>query len=330
MFLHASRIDKLLVLSVTDDNLSNEDAKLVLFSITALVNVAEVYPSIIKKDLHACIMHIFILVFGTPTCQASVVPQILPVFKSFLSSIAISPNEETSTQFHSLITQLSHVMKVAQRREFSSALQCEKNAMLGLTIVLTAASGFLSSDSWVVRRVINDFMDCLGHGLTTKVAAGCCRSLLVQQQHKDEFTEGIALLLLPRLIDFFLHPPDVEGLAETEVIVGQILSSFVSALQTDTQKRTGIAVIMPVFLDKAQADGPPGFPEASKRLLELASASPSSFRNVAGSLDTEMKQALEKILVSGREHQKSQSQARSASGLGEQEPTIALKTDFAM
>ena len=300
-----------------------------LFSISALVDVAEVYPSIIKKDLHACIMHIFILVFGTPTCQASVVSQILPIFKSFLRSIAASPNDETSLQFQSLITQLSHVMKVAQRREFNSALQCEKNAMFGLTIILTTANGLLSTNSSVVRNIVDDFVECLGHGLTTKVAAGCCRSLLVQQ-HRDELTETIIMLLLPRLIDFFLHPPNVEGLAESVTMVGQILSSFVSTFETDIKRKMAITMIVPVFLDKAVANGPSSFMEVSKRLLELASASPSSFRSVASSLDTETKQILEKVLLSGREHQKSQSQARSADGLEGQEPTIALKTDFAM
>ena len=319
----------MLVLSVTDDSLSDEDAKLVLYSISALVNVAKVYPYVIRKDLHACIMHIFVLIFGTPTCQTSVVQQVLPIFKSFLQSIAASPNDQTGSQFQSLISQLSHAMKVAQRREFSSALQCEKNVMLGLTIILTTANGLLDTGLSAVRQIIDDFMDCLGHSLTTKVAAGCCRSLLIQQE-RDEFTEGMALLLLPKLINFFLHPPNVEGLAETMAIVGQTLSSFVSTFPADAQKRMAIAMVMPVFLEKAVADGARSFPEVSKRLLELANASPSSFRGVVTSLDADTKQTLEKVLISGREHQKSVSQTQSAGGLAEQEPTIALKTDFAM
>lgn len=315
---------------VTGSTLSEEDTKLVLLSISALVDVAEVYPSVIKKDLHACILHICVLIFGTPTCQASVVPQVLPTFKSFLQTIAASPNGETGSHFESLLNQLSHVMRVAQRREFSSALQCEKNAMLGLSIVLACANNLLGTGLSVVTKIIDDFIDCLGHGPTTKVAAGCCRSLLVQQQGRDEFAEEIASLLIPRLIDFFLHPPDVEGITETVTIVGQMLCSFVSTLQTEAQRQTAIAIIAPVILTRAVTEGSSSYPEISKRLLELANASPTSFRSVVGLLDADSKTVLEQVLIRGREHQHLQSKAQAAGRLEGQEPTIALKTDFAM
>ena len=296
------------------------------------MDVAEVYPSVIKKDLHACIMHIFVLIFGTPTCQADVVPQGLPIFKSFLQTVAALPKDQTGPHFQSLLNQLSHVMRVAQRREFASALQCEKNAMLGLTIILTCASSLLDTGLSIVTKIIDDFVDCLGHGPTTKVAAGCCRSLLIQQQGRDEFTEEIALLLIPKLFDFFLHPPDVDGLSETVKVVGQILCSFVSTLQTETRKQTATALIMPVLLSKAAAatEGTASYPEISQRLLELANTSPTSFRSIVAALDTDSKTILEKVLLQGREHQNLQSKAQAAGRLDGQEPTIALKTDFAI
>ena len=317
-------------MKVADSSLSDDDTRLVLFSISALVDVAEVYPSVIKKDLHACIMHIFILIFGTPTCQAGVVPQSLPIFRSFLQTVAASPNDQTDSQFQSLLVQLSHVMRVAQRREFSSALQCEKNAMLGLSVIFTCVNSLLETGLSVVPKIIDDFIDCLGHGPTTKVAAGCCRSLLIQQQGRDEFTEEVASLLIPRLLNFFLSPSDVDGISETVTTVGQMLCSFVSTLQMESRKQTAIAMITPVLLTKAATEGTASYPEISKRLLELANTSSTSFRSVIALLDTDSKTILEQVLIHGKEHQNLQSKAQAAGRLEGQEPTIALKTDFAI
>lgn len=63
---------------------------LVKVSLDALVDAAEVFPSVIRMDLYASILHIFTTLLGTGVCQADVVPRSLPIFKRFITIITTS------------------------------------------------------------------------------------------------------------------------------------------------------------------------------------------------------------------------------------------------
>jgi len=70
--------------------LSEESINLIKVSLDALVDAAEVFPSVIRMDLYASILHIFTTLLGTTICQADVVPRSLPIFKRFITIITKS------------------------------------------------------------------------------------------------------------------------------------------------------------------------------------------------------------------------------------------------
>ena len=315
-----------LVHASSPDGITDSAVQLVSLCISALVNVAEVYPPVIRTDLHACIMHIFVMVFSTPSCQVGVVPHALPLLKSFLRTIMREPNHEIGSLIRSMVVQLLQLLKIAQRREFSSALQCEKNAMLGLTVVITTCSGLLAANDPILQKSADELLGCLGHQLTTKIAAGCCRSLLVQQE-RDAVMESVVASLFPKLVDFYLNPPEaVEGLSETVTLIGHIFTLFASTLPAE-KAATAITMMVPVFLVRAKKNGSGCYGELSKRFLDLANVDSSAFRGVVMALAPDDRSSLEEILGHGRQNQRAQGVDAAADGAGS-EPSIALKTDF--
>ena len=76
--------------------LSEESVNLIKVSLDALVDAAEVFPSVIRMDLYASILHIFTTLLGTTICQADVVPRSLPIFKRFVTIIAKSDDMKPS------------------------------------------------------------------------------------------------------------------------------------------------------------------------------------------------------------------------------------------
>ncbi|KAG9830526.1 HEAT repeat protein-like protein, partial [Aureobasidium melanogenum] len=60
-------------------DISDEAVTLARLSLDALVDASEVFPSIIRADLHACIFQIFVTIMSTGACQATLIPQALPI-----------------------------------------------------------------------------------------------------------------------------------------------------------------------------------------------------------------------------------------------------------
>jgi len=144
--------------------LTDEAVSLIRTSLSALVDSAEVYPSIIKTDLHACIIHIFATVLGTPSCQAVVVPQSLPILKRFIISISKSSTEKSTediTQVQGCLKRFLSIYLHAQKRETEASLQCVKNTLLASTLLLTSGANYLSAGDPLVSRFLDEVVDCL-------------------------------------------------------------------------------------------------------------------------------------------------------------------------
>lgn len=301
----------------------NEEAvALLTTALSALVDAAQVFPSIIKADLHACILHIFATILGTGACQATVIPQALPIFKRFITSLAphAEATDDTSKQLRATLTRFLSILKLAQQREFDAALACEKNTILATTILLSSASSaFLPNDPLVIR-FIDDLFDCLGNRMTSKVAAGCCRSLLLLPK-KGDLETGIARLMLPQALSFLAAPSDVEGLDESRTILAQTLVSFISTLPKPEQRQVAAKIIIPALLARAQNE-PHATGETATRLLEIAGADQVAFRGVVAGLSTEQRADMEGVLKSGQGVKKEV--VRDDEGM----PKIALKMDF--
>jgi hypothetical protein len=152
--------------------MTEEAILLVRTSLNALVDAAEVFPSIIKTDLHACIIHIFSTILATPSCQEVVVPQSLATLKRFFATMSrtkrtsdgISP---TDVQFQGCLRRFLSIYLNAQKREAATSLACVKNCLMAITILFTGGDNQLSAGDPLVGRFLEEVVDCLGDRMVT-------------------------------------------------------------------------------------------------------------------------------------------------------------------
>ena len=302
----------------------NEEAvALLTTALSALVDAAQVFPSIIKADLHACILHIFATILGTGPCQATVVPQALPIFKRFITSLAphAEATDDTSKQLRATLTRFLTILKHAQQREFDAALACEKNIILAITILLSSAASAFPSNDPLVKRFVDELFDCLENRMTSKVAAGCCRSLLLLPK-KGALENGLAKMMLPQILSFLANPSDIEGLDESRTTLAQTLVSFFSTLPQSSQRQVAAKIIVPTLLSRAQNESNAN-QESAARLLEIAQADQAAFRDVVAGLSADQRAFMESVLKSGQGQVR-----REVSRDDEGQPKIALKMNF--
>ncbi|ERS99946.1 hypothetical protein HMPREF1624_03315 [Sporothrix schenckii ATCC 58251] len=338
-----------------------EEAVLVLIktALDALVDAAEVFPAIIRTDLHACLVHIFATILATPACQEVVVPQALPTLKRFITTATSTAagDEQTDAQMRGCLRRFLSVYLTAQKREAATSLACVKNSLLAITILFTAGNNNLSTNDPLVVRFLDELLDCLTDRMTAKIAANCCRSLLLHTRNTVA-DQSIGRFLLPRLLAFAtnVEPEDPEG---ARSLVAQTLNAFVvqAASQATASNgsatggnRTSVAVatalVLPALLARAagelekwheanlstqqaelgaaaEADRNTIYKETSGRLLELASADPAAFRGVVAGLNESQRSFMEEVIKAGR-----QAAAAKPAASNNDQPTIALKMDF--
>ncbi|CAI6333670.1 unnamed protein product [Periconia digitata] len=309
--------------SAVRHELSEEAVALLTTALSALVDAAQVFPSIIKTDLHACILHIFATILGTGPCQAKVIPQSLPVFKRFITSInsQTEPSAETSTQLRATLTRFLQILRQSQQREFDAALACEKNTILTTTILLSSTASAFAPNDPLITRFIQELFDCLNNRLTSKVAAGCCRSLLLAPK-KGPVETSIAKQLLPQILSFLVNPSlDLEGLDESRTTLATALVAFISTLPTPDQRLVAAKVVVPALLARVRKETKASA-ETAARLMELAQADQATFRSVVGALEADDRTFMESVLKSG------QSTGRKVESVESGEPSIALKMNF--
>jgi hypothetical protein len=146
--------------------LTEESVLLIRSGLSAIVDAAEVFPVIIKTDLHACIIHIFATILATPSCQEIIVPQALPMFKRFVTSMAHSRGagdgkSPTDTQVQGCLRRFLSIYLHAQKREAPQSLQCVKNCLLTITILFTGGNNRLAATDRVVAKFLDEVLDCL-------------------------------------------------------------------------------------------------------------------------------------------------------------------------
>jgi hypothetical protein len=304
-------------------DLNEEAVSLLKTALSALVDASQVFPAIIKTDLHACVLHIFATILGTGPCQATVVPQSLPIFKRFVTSLSLHSRtgSESSTQLRATLSKFLAILKHAQGREFDAALACEKNTILATTILLSTAAGAFEPSDPLIKRFVDELFDCLGSRMTSKVAAGCCRSLLLLPKRGPVET-AIAALVLPQVLSFLANPSDVEGLEESRGTLAQTVVQLISSLSTPEQRVLAGKIIVPALLARASKE-PAAVGETAARLLELAVKDQDAFRGVVGALNPEQRGYMERVLKEGVGKRE-----RRVEREEEEEPSIALKMDF--
>jgi hypothetical protein len=143
--------------------LTDEAISLTRISLNALVDAAEVFPSVIKTDLHACIIHIFATILSTPICQALVVPQSLPILKRFITNISASKKNqrEDLKQIQGCLRRFLSIYLHAQKRESETSLPSVKNTLLASTVLITSGKNHMTASEPLVTRFLDEVIDCL-------------------------------------------------------------------------------------------------------------------------------------------------------------------------
>ncbi|KAI6330573.1 hypothetical protein MCOR29_001804 [Pyricularia oryzae] len=325
--------------SAVRHQMTEEAITLVRTSLNALVDAAEVFPAIIRTDLHACIIHIFATILATPACQQIIVPQSLPTLKRFIgiSSHSQQPGAEggdgsgsqTTAQLQGCLRRFLSIYLHAQKREAPTSLSCVKNCLLAITILFTGGKNYMSANDPLVAKFLDEVVDCLSDRMTAKIAANCIRSLLVQA-NPTAADQSIARYLLPRLVVFVTNtePEDPE---RARALVSHALTSFVAAVPRDHGDAVAVAMslVMPALLARAAAEeedeGEEGtvYKETSACLLQLASVDQKFFRGVVAGMSEGQKAFMEEVIRSGR-----RTAQEKDSGAASGQPSIALKMDF--
>ncbi|KAI1002232.1 Pof6 interactor protein 1 [Podosphaera aphanis] len=307
--------------------LTAEAVDLICISLGALVDAAEVFPSIIKTDLHACIIHIFSTILGSTSCQTLVVPRSLSIFKRFVESISKIPengirnSENNILQIRGCLERFLSIYSNAQKRETEVSPLCVKNSLLACTVLLTSGKNPLPANEPSIIRFLDEVIECLGDRMTAKVAAGCIRTLLLQKP-KTPADQMISRYLLPRLVSFGINK-EIEDPENARSLVMRSLTAFVATFEGPS-KAVAMSLVLSALLARAFTEGQAIYEETSVRLLDLAAMDQTAFRNIVGSMAAGQKMFMESVIVAGRQAA-TQSQKNSMEG---KEPTIALKIDF--
>ncbi|OQN95971.1 hypothetical protein B0A48_17914 [Cryoendolithus antarcticus] len=292
---------------------SDEADALVRTSMQALVDVSEVFPSIIRTDLHATILHIFVTICGTGSCQAAVVPQTLPILRRFIVSIVADVQPKTHSQLINTLKRFQLILRNAQKRETEASLACEKNTLLACTVLISTAPDVFVNTNAAVNKFVEDLCECLESRMTSRVAAGCIRTLLMAQIAPRHF--------LTHALAFLSAPPKVEGLDESLTLVAQTLTAYVPRIPAEG-RLPALVMVLSALLQGAEQGGPSLHQETAARILELATADNASFRTGINALSSPHRSLLERILKARAGAQVSQDTN------GDTEPTIALKMNF--
>ena len=327
-------------------NVTSEDSlALVRLALSSLVDVASIFPSIIRDDLHACILHIFSTILATGLCQAEVVPQALPIFKNFIHWIT-HPSDAgpellenlsvVSLQLRGCLTRFLATLTIAQRRESESSLPCAKNTLLAITILLTTGGHVIPPQDPVLPQVLNELLDCLQDVGLANVAAGCIRSILLAPGPKSPTDEVIARHMTPRLIGFLIGCRMENGEIANDpensrTVIARTLVSCVSHGTFAAQELpSAMSLVLSTLLARGKREGQSVYKETAGHLLELAKADQMIFRVLVASMKPDQKALLEEILRNVEVEANANRAGKGDTQDNEQQsgPSIALRFDF--
>ena len=311
-------------------HISDEAVALITLSLDALVDAADVFPTIIRTDIHACIIHIFTTILGTGVCQASVVPKALPIFRRFIQSItdvSSQPNEPLTSnplaiQLRTCLTRFRSILFNAQRRETDASLQCARNTLMACAILLTngAENYFLPKDP-LITKVLDDLLDCLPDLGLGKVAANCSRSLLLLDP-KNDTAQTISSYLIPRLLKFYLDASQSDP-ENAKIVIVQSFVSYLAILHAEEYMAL-LCILLPALLKRAGDVGKERYADTAARLLSIAAMNQAGFKGVVSNLSGEMRGLMEEIIMAAGSSRRDVGRSEGAGG----EPSIALKLNF--
>lgn len=157
---------------------------------------------------------------------------------------------------------------------------------------------------------------------TSKIAANCIRSLLLQSS-PTAADLSMARYLFPRLIAFVTDttPDDPE---RARSLVSHSICSHV-ALMEPSRVSAAMSLVIPTLMARATAEGEEIYTETGARLLELAAVDQGTFRAVVAGMSAGQRAFLEEVIRSGRQ---TAGGTHAAATTGSGQPSITLKMNF--
>ena len=302
----------------------DEAVAVVEVALNVAIDVAEIYPAVIKADLFSCLANVFCSIITTDVCQTNLTPQAFPVFKRFVQSVTSAGDIPRATELvQSCLRQVLSLFTSVQQDGGEYATLCGKNAMLAATILLTAGGPTLAMTDPIVHPILDQISDRLYNTPLATRAATCIRSLLLSKP-KSPCGEAVFRHLLPRMLHFITAD---SGRHHDEARIS-LTHTLITAIKMvpATSKPALSSLIVPALLARHRLDSPPSQAETASQLLEIAKAGQSSFRDTLSGLERKDRALVEMILKSGPAQQGSGDGVASASG--DDRPSIALKMDF--
>ncbi|KIW75687.1 hypothetical protein Z517_10429 [Fonsecaea pedrosoi CBS 271.37] len=308
--------------------LGDDGIALVRLCFQALVDVASIFPAIIRADLHACIIHSYCTLLATGVCQDEVLPQTMPIFKAFLQDVVQSGSDEVNSRLiRGCLYRMLSILAVAQRRENEYAITCAKNTLLSMTILLTTASSVVPANDELITKSLSELLDCLQDVGLAKIAAGCMRSLLVTNP-KTPCDDAVGRILWSRLVPY-VSDPEAEDPENVKTALTQALVAAVASIKIPG-RFAAMPILVPLILLRAKqipkgssSDGVRK--ESAARLLELAATDQLAFKMTVGLLDEEQRSDLENLLRAAGVGQK---QEATSEDNVQAKPAIELRMDF--
>lgn len=307
-------------------NLSDDAVELIRVCLESLVAVSEVFPSVIRSDLHACIVNLFCTILATGSCQNSVVPQAFPIFKQFIQNLSDKTADESVEDPGRLIRgclmQFLSILAIAQRRERETSLLCAKNTLLAMTILLTTGGHMIPPNDKLIDRALKEILDCLQDLGLAKVAASCLRSLVLVSP-KSPTDEAVARFLFSYLLHFAVDA-GTEDPENVRTLIVHTLTSSLTALPRD-KTVPAMAILIPALLTRADREGDKIYTETAARLLEVAATNQGAFRAILADMTDDQKALAEEII---RTAGPGKQQRNNEDDEKETKPSIALRMDF--
>lgn len=322
--------------------LSEEHTNLVQTCFQALVDVADVFPGIIRADLYACILHCFCTMLATGICQQEVIPRLMPTFRSFVQQMVRTSSKSSETAMRTrlvlgTLSQTLSTLAIAQRRENDFSIVCAKNCLLTVTILLSTASALLPMTDKLITKALDEIIDTLQDVGLAKIAAGCVRSLLCGPS-KTPCDEAVSRSLWPRVLHFCLDA-SAEDPELVKTTLAQALVASVSTISTSAGQTAAISILVPSLLVRSKHVVPNGSTEdlgkiSASCLLDLAAMNGQAFKVIVASLNEEQKLHLQTLLRSAGPGARKPNHMRTLTGAdgidedGDSRPAIALRMDF--
>ena len=306
--------------------LAEDAVDLIRLCLDSLVAASDVFPSVIRSDLYACIINLFCTILATGSCQVAVLPRAFPIFKQFIHNLtrqtADEPQDDVSRLVRGCLMQFLSILTIAQRRERETSLLCAKNTLLAVTILLTTGGHVIPETDPLIVRAVREILDCLLDLGLAKVAANCIRSLMLANP-KSSTDQAIARFLYPHLLHF-VTDTSTEDPENVRTLVVHTLTSSISGLPR-AKSVPSMAIVIPALLTRADKDGEAVYAETATRLLEVAAVDQGAFKSVLADMDEEQKSLTQGILrTAGTGSRKMEADDDER----ETRPTIALRMDF--